>query len=161
MKTLMLGNEAVARGLYEGGCAFVSSYPGTPSTEITEAIAKYPEDMEQIMEGMPSCVGICFDVNHANERWAEIPQWIARLGKYIRTFHISDCDEYDECHWMPGVGVLDWEGIMREIRKLDRDILLIYEINRICYGSSKREVEPRFFFRAIKENTNWLGSLGK
>ncbi len=43
MKMLMLGNEAVARGLYEAGCAFVSSYPGTPSTEITEAIAKYPE----------------------------------------------------------------------------------------------------------------------
>ena len=43
MKTLMLGNEAVARGLYEAGCAFVSSYPGTPSTEITEAIAKYKE----------------------------------------------------------------------------------------------------------------------
>ena len=43
MKTLMLGNEAVARGLYEAGCSFVSSYPGTPSTEITEAIAKYPE----------------------------------------------------------------------------------------------------------------------
>ncbi len=43
MKTLMLGNEAVARGLYEAGCSFVSSYPGTPSTEITEAAAKYPE----------------------------------------------------------------------------------------------------------------------
>ena len=43
MKQLMLGNEAVARGLYEAGCAFVSSYPGTPSTEITETIAKYPE----------------------------------------------------------------------------------------------------------------------
>ena len=43
MKTLMLGNEAVARGLYEAGCALVSSYPGTPSTEITEAAAKYPE----------------------------------------------------------------------------------------------------------------------
>ncbi len=43
MKTLMLGNEAVARGLYEGGCSFVSSYPGTPSTEITEAAAKYEE----------------------------------------------------------------------------------------------------------------------
>ena len=36
MKTLMLGNEAVARGLYETGCQVVSSYPGTPSTEITE-----------------------------------------------------------------------------------------------------------------------------
>ena len=43
MKKLMLGNEAVARGLYEAGCEFVSSYPGTPSTEITEAIAKYNE----------------------------------------------------------------------------------------------------------------------
>lgn len=43
MKTLMLGNEAVARGLYEAGCAVVSSYPGTPSTEITEYAAKYPE----------------------------------------------------------------------------------------------------------------------
>ena len=43
MKQLILGNEAVARGLYEAGCMFVSSYPGTPSTEITEAIAKFPE----------------------------------------------------------------------------------------------------------------------
>ena len=43
MKTLMLGNEAVARGLYEAGCSFVSSYPGTPSTEITECAAKYEE----------------------------------------------------------------------------------------------------------------------
>ena len=43
MKRLMLGNEAVARGLYEAGCRFVSSYPGTPSTEITEFAAKYPE----------------------------------------------------------------------------------------------------------------------
>ncbi len=43
MKKLMLGNEAVARGLYEAGCSFVSSYPGTPSTEITEFAAKYNE----------------------------------------------------------------------------------------------------------------------
>ena len=43
MKQLMLGNAAVARGLYEAGCAYVSSYPGTPSTEITETVAKYQE----------------------------------------------------------------------------------------------------------------------
>ncbi|MGN0165231.1 MAG: indolepyruvate ferredoxin oxidoreductase subunit alpha [Lachnospiraceae bacterium] len=43
MKQLMLGNAAIARGLYEAGCGVVSSYPGTPSTEITEAIAKYDE----------------------------------------------------------------------------------------------------------------------
>ena len=43
MKELMIGNAAVARGLYEAGCGLVSSYPGTPSTEITESAAKYPE----------------------------------------------------------------------------------------------------------------------
>ncbi len=43
MRQLMLGNQAFARGLYEAGCAFVSSYPGTPSTEVTEEAAKYEE----------------------------------------------------------------------------------------------------------------------
>ena len=43
MKQLMLGNAAVARGLYEAGCCVISSYPGTPSTEITEEAAKYSE----------------------------------------------------------------------------------------------------------------------
>ena len=43
MKELMLGNDAVARGLYEAGCAVASSYPGTPSTEITEVAATYEE----------------------------------------------------------------------------------------------------------------------
>lgn len=43
MKKLLLGNEAFARGLYEAGCRIASSYPGTPSTEITEEAAKYEE----------------------------------------------------------------------------------------------------------------------
>ncbi len=43
MKQLMLGNAAVARGLYEAGCRFISSYPGTPSTEITEEAVKFDE----------------------------------------------------------------------------------------------------------------------
>ena len=42
-KTLLIGNAAVARGAYEAGVRVVSSYPGTPSTEITESIVKYPE----------------------------------------------------------------------------------------------------------------------
>ncbi len=43
MRKLMLGNEAVARGAYEAGVGVVSSYPGTPSTEITENIVKYDD----------------------------------------------------------------------------------------------------------------------
>ena len=40
---LLIGNAAVARGAYEAGVRVVASYPGTPSTEITESIVKYPE----------------------------------------------------------------------------------------------------------------------
>ena len=43
MKKLLLGNAAVARGAYEAGVRVVSSYPGTPSTEITESIVAYPD----------------------------------------------------------------------------------------------------------------------
>ncbi len=43
MKVLTIGNEAVARGLYDAGCAFISSYPGTPSTEITECFSKFED----------------------------------------------------------------------------------------------------------------------
>ncbi|MBQ7220592.1 MAG: indolepyruvate ferredoxin oxidoreductase subunit alpha [Synergistaceae bacterium] len=43
MKQLMQGNTAAARGIYEAGCCFASSYPGTPSTEITEELAKYDD----------------------------------------------------------------------------------------------------------------------
>lgn len=42
-KKIMLGNEAFARGAYEAGVKVVSSYPGTPSTEVTENAAKYDE----------------------------------------------------------------------------------------------------------------------
>ncbi len=43
MKKLLLGNEAIARGAYEAGIKVSSAYPGTPSTEINENVATYPE----------------------------------------------------------------------------------------------------------------------
>lgn len=42
-KVILLGNEAIARGAYEAGVKVSAAYPGTPSTEISESIAKYPE----------------------------------------------------------------------------------------------------------------------
>ncbi len=53
MSELMLGNKAVARGLYEAGVTVVSSYPGTPSTEITEYASAYPAD-EMYCEWAPN-----------------------------------------------------------------------------------------------------------
>ncbi len=43
MRQLMLGNEAIARGAWQAGVRVATAYPGTPSTEITEFIARYPE----------------------------------------------------------------------------------------------------------------------
>ena len=47
MKTLLSGNEAIARGAFEFGCVFAAAYPGTPSTEILENVAKYKEIKSQ------------------------------------------------------------------------------------------------------------------
>src|SRR5660397_186925 len=43
MKQILSGNEAIARGAYEAGVRLACAYPGTPSTEILESVAGYPE----------------------------------------------------------------------------------------------------------------------
>lgn len=68
MKKLLLGNEAVARGLWEAGCTFVSSYPGTPSTEITEAAAKYPEIYAEWAPNEKVAVEVAFGASLAGRR---------------------------------------------------------------------------------------------
>ena len=126
------------------------------------SIGGVPEEMLAIMDGMPDCVGICFDVNHANERYKEVPEWISILGKRINAFHISDCDEIDECHWVPGFGVLDWKEIMRAIKALDHECLLIYEVSREGFSApsyQKREADPVWFIRHIEKNMEYLKSL--
>ena len=44
-KVIMLGNEAIARGAYEAGVKVSAAYPGTPSTEISENLVKYKDDL--------------------------------------------------------------------------------------------------------------------
>jgi indolepyruvate ferredoxin oxidoreductase alpha subunit len=65
MKELLLGNVAIARGAWEAGVKFAAGYPGTPSTEILESLAKYPEVDAQwsanekvaFEEGMGAAIG--------------------------------------------------------------------------------------------------------
>lgn len=44
-RVIMLGNEAIARGAYEAGVKVSAAYPGTPSTEISEYLVQYKEDL--------------------------------------------------------------------------------------------------------------------
>lgn len=95
-----------------------------------------PEELEEAVAGFPpDRIGICLDVNHASPRTAEMPAMIRRLGPRINSFHISDTDGVDECHWYPGEGIIDWPACMAEIKALKRDVLLILEVFRLPFPS--------------------------
>ena len=68
MKELMLGNKALARGLYEAGCSIASSYPGTPSTEVTEEIAKYRDIYSEWAPNEKVAMEVAFGASLAGKR---------------------------------------------------------------------------------------------
>ena len=68
MKQLMLGNAAAARGLYEAGVAVVSSYPGTPSTEITEELAKFDDVYSEWAPNEKVAMEVAFGASLAGKR---------------------------------------------------------------------------------------------
>lgn len=70
MKKLMIGNEAVCRGLYEGGIGLVSSYPGTPSTEITEFLATYDDLHSEWAPNEKVALEVAFGASLAGKRAA-------------------------------------------------------------------------------------------
>ena len=67
-KALMLGNEAIARGAWEAGARVVSSYPGTPSTEITEAVSNYPEIYSEWAVNEKVALEVCAGASAAGVR---------------------------------------------------------------------------------------------
>ncbi|MBR6737413.1 MAG: indolepyruvate ferredoxin oxidoreductase subunit alpha [Clostridia bacterium] len=67
-KIIMLGNEAIARGAYEAGVKVSSAYPGTPSTEISEALAKYPEVYTEWAPNEKVAVEVAFGASVAGVR---------------------------------------------------------------------------------------------
>ena len=104
------------------------------------------EELEQIVSRFdPDQVGICMDVNHVMNRNRELPAIIDRLAPRIRSFHISDYDGIDEAHWLPGQGVIDWPEVMRRIRAIDHDLLLILETG--WQVKHKVRQDPFFSFR--------------
>ncbi|MDR2908808.1 MAG: indolepyruvate ferredoxin oxidoreductase subunit alpha, partial [Oscillospiraceae bacterium] len=68
MRELLQGNEAVARGLWEAGVRVVSSYPGTPSTEITEFAATYPEIYSEWASNEKVAVEVAFGASLSGAR---------------------------------------------------------------------------------------------
>lgn len=96
--------------------------------------------------------GVCLDVNHLMGRYAELPQVVLSLGKRLIATHISDCDEVDEKHWLPGKGVLDWRGFMQALVQIDYPGPFTYECD--VEGNTLPEK-----LSTLAENFTWLNSL--
>lgn len=113
------------------------------------------EELQQIVSRFDADqVGICLDVNHIMARYRELPSMIDLLAPRIRAFHISDYDGVDETHWMPGQGIHDWPEIMKHIRAIDHDVLLILETTWQLVRSN-REIDPFFALRQ-NERACWF-----
>ena len=118
-------------------------------------IGNCAEELQTIVSRFdPGKVGICLDVNHIMDRYRELPDMIDLLAPRINSFHISDYDGVDETHWLPGQGIHDWGEILRRIRKIDHDVLLILETNQQLCRSS-RTVDPLFALRQ-NEKACWF-----
>ncbi len=96
--------------------------------------------------------GVCLDVNHLMALHAQLPQIARALNRRLIATHISDCDEVDEKHWLPGKGVLDWSGFMQALRAIDYQGPFTYECN--VEGDSLHEKLTR-----LQENYMWLVNL--
>ena len=110
-------------------------------------------DMDQILEGMNEEIfGVCFDVNHIMNQYPLIPEITRKLGKRLFTTHISDYNGIDECHWLPGNGVIDWKGFVEALKDIDYKGPFNYEI-RQQEGVFERKV------KTLEENFNFIRSL--
>jgi sugar phosphate isomerase/epimerase len=96
--------------------------------------------------------GVCLDVNHLMGQYAELPRIMRSLGARLIATHISDCDEVDEKHWLPGKGVINWPAFMQSLKKIDYQGPFTYECE--VEGDSLAEK-----LAILRNNFNWLSSF--
>lgn len=85
---------------------------------------------------------VCFDANHLfRENEAD---FIRKIGKKIATTHISDRDNINERHWLPGEGVVDWVAVMDALDEVGYDGNWIYEIGLSCPPTIYRDRDLTF-----------------
>lgn len=95
------------------------------------------QEMMRLIEGYDE-VGLCFDTNHLMYQSHE--DYLANVGKgLIKTVHLSDYDFVDECHWVPGQGLTDWNNLWQGIRDNGYDGIMMFE----CYGEPEALIEAR------------------
>ncbi len=160
--TLEQDQKIIARAVEAGITRFVvhpSCEPNEPETreekirysmEILSALADFAAEKgaEIAVENLPrTCLGncadevlelisahpglkVCFDTNHL---LTEDPAaFIYKLGDRIVTTHVSDYDNVNERHWLPGEGVLDWQKILKALADTGYRGPWLYELGFRC-----------------------------
>lgn len=102
-------------------------------------------------------VNINFDVNHIMAAHKDLPAMIQRLAPRIHAFHISDYDGIDELHWHPGQGLIDWPAVMKAIKAIDHDLLLILETTFQLGGRPPHRIaDPCFALKQLENDCYFL-----
>jgi len=86
-----------------------------------------PEELLRIIEDYPE-VGICFDTNHYFE--GTPLDFVRKAGHRITTLHVSDYDGINECHWIPGEGVIQWGELVKALIEAGFDGVFMFETVR-------------------------------
>lgn len=114
-------------------------------------IGNHEDELLAMLEQLPEqSYNICLDVNHLMGRYAELPGIIKKCSSRLHSFHISDYDGVDECHWPVGHGIIDWAKVKAAIDAISRDVLIIVEINRLETWEPRR-VNPALYFHSGEE----------
>ena len=102
------------------------------------------EDILELIGDDPT-LGVCFDSNHLTLERGE--DFLAVTGHRLITVHISDFDFFNERHWLPGEGKVDWPCMMQALDATGYDGVFLYELSFESTGTieRKRPLEPSDF----------------
>ncbi len=103
------------------------------------ALGNTADEIISIVDATPG-IDVCVDTNHFLQEKTE--DAIRKIGRHIRTTHISDHDYIDEKHWMPGEGKIDWQAVIKSLEDADYDGVWTYELG---LNATKTISRPRPF----------------
>lgn len=121
-------------------CGVVIAVEDLPRT----CLGNCHEDILELIGDDPT-LGVCFDSNHLTLERGE--DFLAVTGHRLITVHISDFDFFNERHWLPGEGKVDWPSMMQALDATGYSGVFLYELSFESTGTieRKRPLEPSDF----------------
>ena len=92
-------------------------------------LGKNSEEIEELIRADADLM-VCFDLNHLLGE--DTVDFINKTGNRILTVHVSDYDGINERHWLPGEGKVDWQAVLKALRRMDYAGVWMYEVGFSC-----------------------------